>query len=256
MDASLRDKVVLVTGAGSGIGWGTARAFARAGAKVAVADISRTCADSTACQITQAGGEAFSYCVDVTDAEQVASLIADISVRWGRLDILHNNAGTASENRPLAETPVDDFDRVMGVNVKGVWLCMKYAIAQMQKQGGGVIVNTASALSLTVLPGSSPYIASKHAVAGITRSAAVEYARHNIRINAVCPGVIRTPLIEKSIGNSRDPASFQKQLVDLHPVARLGTVDEVVNAVLWLASDQASFVHGTLLGVDGGWAAS
>lgn len=251
MDKQFKDKVVLITGAGSGIGRAAALAFAAEGANVAVVDVTEAAGQEVVAQIEAAGGSARFFRVDVTRAEQVDNLVRHVVETWGRLDITLNNAGVDNDMAPITETSEADFDRVMAVNVKGVWLCMKYAIAQMQKQGGGVVINTASALSLTVLPGSSPYNASKHAVAGLTKTCAVEYGAHNIRINAICPGVIRTPLLEKH----PDLPALEKSLLPLHPIGRLGTVQEVADVILWLASDKASFVHGALVTVDGGWTA-
>lgn len=251
MDKQFKDKVVLITGAGSGIGRAAALAFAAEGANVAVVDVTEAAGQDVVAQIEAAGGSARFFRVDVTRAEQVEQLVRHVVETWGRLDITLNNAGVDNDMAPITETAEADFDRVMAVNVKGVWLCMKYAIAQMQKQGGGVVINTASALSLTVLPGSSPYNASKHAVAGLTKTCAVEYGAHNIRINAICPGVIRTPLLEKH----PDLPALEKSLLPLHPIGRLGTVQEVADVILWLASDKASFVHGALVTVDGGWTA-
>jgi len=244
-------KVVLITGAGSGIGRAAALAFARHGAKVAVADITEADGVETVAQIAANGGIARFFKVNVTKSAEVERLIHQVVETWGRLDIALNNAGITNDMAPITETSEEDFDRVIAVNLKGVWLCMKYAIAQMLKQGGGVIVNTASALSLTVLPGSSAYIASKHGVAGLTKTGAVEYGKHNIRINAVCPGVIRTPLL----ANRPNADELEKSLIALHPIGRLGTGDDVANCLLWLASDAASFVHGALISVDGGWVA-
>lgn len=251
MEQIFRDKVALITGAGSGIGRAAALAFAQAGARVAVADISERGAQDTTAQIEATGGSARAYRLDVTLAADVEATIAHIVEHWGQLDIALNNAGVDNEMAPVTETSEADFDRVIAVNLKGVWLCMKYAIAQMQKQGGGVVINTASALSLTVLPGSSCYNASKHGVAGLTKTVAVEMGAHNIRVNAICPGVIRTPLLE----NHPDLPELEKKLLPLHPIGRLGTVEEVADVILWLASDKASFVHGALVTVDGGWTA-
>lgn len=251
MNRQFDRKVVLITGAGSGIGRAAALAFARHGATVAVADIGEAEGLETVDQIEAAGGAARFFRVNVARADEVEGLVRQVVAAWGRLDIALNNAGITNDMAPIVETTEADFDRVIAVNLKGVWLCMKYAIAQMLKQGGGVIINTASALSLTVLPGSSAYIASKHGVAGLTKTGAVEYGKHNIRINAVCPGVIRTPLLAQR----PNAAELEKSLIPLHPIGRLGTVEDVANCLLWLASDDAAFVHGALISVDGGWVA-
>lgn len=251
MEKQFRNKVVLITGAGSGIGRAAAIAFAAEGARVAVVDITEAGAGETVARIEATGGTARFFKVDVTQADQVETLVRHVVETWGQLDVTLNNAGVDNDIAPIVDTPEADFDRVMAVNVKGVWLCMKYAIAQMLQQGGGVVINTASALSLTVLPGSSPYNASKHAVAGLTKTCAVEYGAKNIRINAICPGVIRTPLLEKH----PNLPELEKSLLPLHPIGRLGTVEEVADVILWLASDRASFVHGALVTVDGGWTA-
>ena len=251
MQITFPKKVVLITGAGSGIGRAAALAFAREGASVAVADITEAAGNETVALIEAAGGVARFFKVNVTKAAEVENLVKQIVETWGRLDITLNNAGVDNDMAPITETSEADFDRVIAVNLKGVWLCMKYAIAQMEKQGGGVVINTASALSITVVPGASPYNASKHAVAGLTKTCAVEYGAKNIRINAICPGVIRTPLLE----NHPNLAELEKSLLPLHPIGRLGTSEEVANTILWLASDAASFVHGALVTVDGGWTA-
>lgn len=247
-----QNKVVLVTGAGSGIGASAARAFAREGACVMLADINAEQGRQSLAAIEGEGGQASFFQVDVTSAAQMRDLVAATVSRFGRLDIVHNNAGISGGNNFTADIEEEEFDRVVAVNLKAVWLCMKYSIAQMLQQGGGVIVNTASALALTVLPGSAHYNATKHAVAGLTKTAAVEYASRNIRINAVCPGVIRTAML-----NSHPHLDeLEPKLLALHPAGRLGEVDEVARAVLWLASDGASFMHGSLMTVDGGWTAS
>lgn len=244
-------KVALVTGAGSGIGRATALAFARAGAQVAVADINAGSARETVALIEAEGGSAADYEVDVANSTSVESLFAAVVQRWGRIDAAHLNAGVTGEFALTANVTEDDFDRVVSVNLKGVWLCMKYAIRQMLEQGGGAIVSTASALSFVTMRGCAPYTATKHAVAGLTKSAAVEYAKKNIRINAVCPGVIETPMLMAFEKLDERTAAMQA----LHPAGRFGKADEVANAVLFLASDASSFTTGTMLSVDGGWVA-
>jgi NAD(P)-dependent dehydrogenase (short-subunit alcohol dehydrogenase family) len=242
-------KVALVTGGGGGIGRATALAFARAGARVAVADIAEAGGRKTAELIQQAGGTAMFIKTDVTIAVQVADMVAQTVAAYGSVDCAFNNAGIEEEHMRLADCPEATFDRVIGINVKGVWLCMKYELAQMLKQGGGAIVNTASIAGLNGAAKMAAYSASKHAVLGLTKSAAVEYARKNIRVNAVCPAVIRTEMYERAL--AADP-SIAPHVVQMHPVGRIGEVEEVAAAVLWLASSAASFVTGFPLAVDGG----
>lgn len=244
-------KVALVTGAGSGIGRVTAQAFGAQGAKVLVSDASDESGEETANAIKKAGGEAFFFQTDVSKAIEVENMVRQAVDTYGRLDIAVNNAGIASPQALLAELEEEDFDRVINVNLKGVWLCMKYEILQMLKQGGGAIVNMSSACGLIGTPTSAPYVGSKHGVNGLTKTAAVEYSAAGIRINAVCPGVIRTPLTEDSF---KDPEKGA-QVTALHPIGRIGEPKEVASAVLWLASDAASFVTGSMQVVDGGWTA-
>lgn len=250
MQQEFGNKVVFITGGGAGIGEACAHAFAREGARVVVADISAKAADSVASAVTANGGVALSLAGDVSQADQVEQMLASVLERFGKLDIAVNNAGISSPIKPLADTEECDFDRLMAVNLKGVWLCMRAELQHMLKQGGGNIINMASALSKRIYPGASFYVASKFAVAGMTRTAAVEYAQSNIRINAICPGNVRTPLLENSV----DP-DVLAELATLQAMNRLGTPEEVAAAVLWLASDKASFCTGNLMSVDGGWTA-
>ncbi|MES2105248.1 MAG: SDR family oxidoreductase [Pseudomonadota bacterium] len=248
-DLNFKDKSVLVTGAASGIGRAAALAFARAGAKVTVSDVAVAGAEQTVAAILTAGGIADFIRADISKAAEVEALIAGIVARHGRLDCAFNNAGIEIEHLPLADSDEDSFDKIMNVNVKGVWLCMKHEIRQMLKQGGGTIVNTASVAGLVGAPMQPIYAASKHAVVGLTKTAAAEYGRAGIRVNAVCPGVIRTPMMEHAI--EREPRR-EKMIEKLHPIGRVGEAEEIANAALWLCSDLSSFVTGHQLAVDGG----
>lgn len=243
------NKLVLVTGGGGGIGRASALAFARAGAKVAVTDRDVKAGEETAAQVQALGAEAIFIKADVTQAAEVQAMVAQVVAHYGRLDCAFNNAGIEEEHMRLADCDEAIFDRIMGVNVKGVWLCMKYQIAQMLTQGGGSIVNTASVAGLVGAPKMSAYSASKHAVIGLTKSAAVEYGRKRIRVNAVCPAVIRTVMFERAV--LADPKLGQA-VTNIHPIGRIGEADEVAAAVLWLSSDAASFVTGHAHTVDGG----
>jgi NAD(P)-dependent dehydrogenase (short-subunit alcohol dehydrogenase family) len=241
-------KTVLITGAASGIGRGAALAFAQRGANVVVADIDVAAGEQTVAEVTKAGGRAVFARTDVARAADVEAAVALAVATYGRLDCAFNNAGIEEEHQRLADSDEAMFDRMIGINVKGVWLCMKHEITQMLKQGGGAIVNTASVAGLMGAPKHAIYAASKHAVVGLTKSAAAEYGRKGIRINSVCPGVIRTPMLERALERE---AGWEATLVGLHPIGRLGEVDDVVNAVLWLCSDASAFVCGHQLAVDG-----
>lgn len=242
-------KSVLVTGAAGGIGRAAALAFAREGARVAVVDVDAKGGEETVALIVQAGGEAFFFKADVSQSLQVEAMVAAVADRYGRLDCAFNNAGIEIEHLPLAESDEATFDRVMSVNVKGVWLCMKHEIRQMLKQGGGAIVNTASVAGLVGAPGMPIYAASKHAVVGMTKTASAEYGKAGIRVNSVCPGIIRTPMLERAL--EREPRR-EKNILKAHPIGRLGEAEEIANAAVWLCSDAASFVTGHQMAVDGG----
>lgn len=248
------NKSVLITGGAAGIGRATALAFAAQGARVAVADINEDGARKTAEMIEKQGGEALAIGVDVTDAQQVDAMHDWVAEQFGRLDVAFNNAGI--EGSPfvrIADYEEDMFDRVMDVNVKGVWLCMRAQVRAFLKAGGGAIVNTASVAGLVGGPNGSPYFASKHAVVGMTRAVAMEYAKKNIRVNAVCPAVIRTRMYEDSLAAKPEVGAV---IESMHPVGRLGEVDEVATAVLFLAAESSSFVTGVSLPVDGGLTAN
>lgn len=248
-DQSYAGKVVLVTGAAGGIGRAAALAFGRAGASVVVSDITAAGGEETVQMIAQAGGVAMFVKADVSRDADVAALVAQTVAAYGRLDCAFNNAGIEEEKKPLAECEEEMFDRIMRVNVKGAWLCMKHEIRQMLTQGSGAIVNTASVAGLVGAPLQPVYAGSKHAVVGMTKTAAAEYGRAGIRINSVCPGVIRTAMLDRAL--EREPKRA-KSIVKVHPIGRLGEAEEIASAVLWLCSDGASFVTGHQLAVDGG----
>ena len=252
MSGQLDGKVALVTGGSSGIGHVTALTFAREGAKVVVADMQQDGGHQTVYMIQESGGEATFVPVDVTKATDVEAMIAKAVQTYGRLDCAYNNAGVGSRARaPLADYPEEDWHRIIAINLTGVWLCMKYEIPQMLQQGGGAIVNTASIAGLAGLSETSAYVASKHGVVGITRTAALEYARQGIRVNCVCPGYIRTPMTAQSMS---DPDRLA-QMIAREPIGRVGNPEEVAAAVMWLCSDAASFVTGHTMTVDGGYMA-
>lgn len=246
MTFDFKDKVVLITGAGAGLGYACAIAFADAGAKLVITDISSEALDKAVADLQEHGVEVLGLINDASDSSDVNTMLDAIVERFGRLDIAVNNAGTATPLQEFHEVGEAEFDRVMAVNLKGVWLCMQAEIRQMLKQGGGRIVNVASATSRNTYPNASPYVTSKFAVAGLTRTVAVEYANRDIRINAICPGNVATPLVVSLV---EDLSVLAKK----HAINRLGTPQEVANGVMYLASDLSSFSTGSLLEVDGGW---
>ena len=252
MTDGLKDKVALVTGGASGIGRATSLAFARQGARVAIADREPTGAAETARMIEEIGGTATVFELDVTKAAEVASLVERVVQTYGRLDCAFNNAGIGGKVAKTAAYPEEEWDRTIDVNLKGVWLCMKYEIPVMEKQGSGAIVNTASIYGLAGAAGYIAYNAAKHGVVGITRTAALEYATAGIRINAVCPGYIRTPMTQPGIDANPE---FERKMVSQTPMGRMGMPDEIAEAVVWLCSDAASFVTGHTMTPDGGYMA-
>lgn len=252
MNGTLEGKVALVTGGGSGIGRATALAFAREGAKVVVSDVVPEGGKETVRLIEAAGGMAFFMEADVSSAADAQAMVRTAEEQYGRLDYAFNNAGIEGAQAPTAEVTEDNWDRVISINLKGTWLCMKYEIPVMLKQGGGAIVNTASVAGLVGFPNIAPYTASKGGVVQLTKAAALDYAKQGIRINAVCPGVIRTPMVERFLGGS---AEAEAQFTAMEPVGRMGTPEEIAEAVVWLCSDAASFVTGHAMAVDGGFVA-
>ncbi|MDP9510951.1 SDR family oxidoreductase [Pseudomonas protegens] len=249
MSMTFSGQVVLVTGAANGIGRATAQAFAAEGLKVVVADLDVLGGEETVALIRAAGGEALFVSCNVTREADVQNLMARTIEAYGRLDYAFNNAGIEIEKGRLAEGSLDEFDAIMGVNVKGVWLCMKYQLPLLLAQGGGAIVNTASVAGLGAAPKMSIYAASKHAVIGLTKSAAIEYAKKKIRVNAVCPAVIDTDMFRRAYEADPKKAEFAAAM---HPVGRIGKVEEIASAVLYLCSDGAAFTTGHALTVDGG----
>jgi NAD(P)-dependent dehydrogenase (short-subunit alcohol dehydrogenase family) len=249
MMRGLKDKVVLVTGAAGGIGRATAMAFAAAGAKLVLTDNDMEGGAETKRLLTESGDEAMFIPADVTSAEQIERMINQLIDRFGRLDCAFNNAGVPG-NVSTVDCSEQDWDRVIGVNLKGVWLCLKYEIARMLEAAGGAIVNNSSVGGLVGTPGLAPYTASKHGVIGLTKAAAMDFAGQNIRVNAVCPGFVRTPQAEAELARHPEHRQVVEQRV---PMGRMAEPEEIADAVVWLCSDESSYVNGHAVVVDGGY---
>jgi NAD(P)-dependent dehydrogenase (short-subunit alcohol dehydrogenase family) len=254
MVGMLEGKSALITGGGGGIGRATALIFAREGARLAIADAASDAAEETVALVNKAGGQAIALSGDVTDSAAVKAMVAAVVSAYGRLDCAFNNAGIAGYQVGAAglkthEWADESFDRMIGVNLKGVWLCMKHEIIQMLAQGGGRIVNTGSIAGLIGLPSSSAYVAAKHGVLGLTKTAALEYAQNDIRVNAVCPGYIETKMTEDTMRRRGE------ELMRMVPFRRMGKPEEIGEMVLFLCSDRSSYISGVCYNVDGGYMA-
>lgn len=252
MSAAAEQKVALITGGGGGLGRASALALARTGARIAVADAAEEAGRATVALVEQAGGAATFVPVNVADPASVEQMVR-ATVAWGgRLDYAINNAGIGGGHARTADYPEEEWHQVIAINLTGVWQCMRFEIPQMLSQGGGVIVNVASVAGIVALPGNSAYTASKHGVVGLTKAAALEYVRRGIRINALCPGYTRTPLVERMFASR---PNLEERLTEAMPLGRIGTPEEIAEAVVYLCSDAAAFMIGHALILDGGIAA-
>jgi NAD(P)-dependent dehydrogenase (short-subunit alcohol dehydrogenase family) len=251
MNISFENKVALVTGAASGLGLATARAFAQSGASVVMADWHETAVRDAAQELSNKGHKALAIKCDVSDDAQVEKMVATAMEAFGRLDAAYNNAGIQNELAETADTTAEDYDRVMAVNLRGVWNCMKFELQQMRQQQSGAIVNCSSLGGLVGGAERGIYHAAKHGVIGFTKSAALEYATRGIRVNAICPGLIWTPMSDRMVATGQGQAleALKKQV----PMARYGKPEEIADAVLWLCSSMASYVTGQSLSIDGGF---
>ena len=253
MAGILDGRVALITGAGSGIGRATSKIFAREGAKLVLADVVEDGGQETLRMLKEAGADAMFVKTDVSRWADVEAMVAKAAEKYGRLDCAFNNAGIEGEGGQTHECTEANWNRVIAINLTGVWLCMRAEITQMLKQGGsGAIVNTSSGAGLAGIRGMPAYVAAKHGVAGLTRAAALEYGRHNLRINAVCPGPIRTPMMARGLQRRPD---LEERYARSEPLKRLGEPEEIGEAVAWLCSDRASYVTGLPMPVDGGFMA-
>jgi len=245
--SELQNSVAIVTGASTGIGAATARRFAEEGAAVVAADVNVADGEETVAEINDAGGEATFVETDVSDPDDVAEMVETAVETYGGLDYAFNNAGIEGDMVPTAEQPMENWERVIDVNLKGVFLCLQAEIPAMLEADGGAIVNTSSVAGVVGSPGIGPYVASKHGVIGLTKSAALEYAESGVRVNAICPGLIETPMID------RTGSEFRDQAIAGTPMGRPGTPEEIGDAAVWLCSEEASFVTGEAMVADGGF---
>ncbi len=250
METIFKNKVIIVTGGSFGIGKATAIAFAKQGAKIVIADWAEN--PETIAFIKDLGNDVMFIKCDVSRSDEVKSMVEKTIATFGRLDYAFNNAGIEGNTALTPDCTEDNWDKTIAINLKGVWLCMKYEIPEMLKQGKGVIINCSSVAGLVGFEGLPAYVASKHGVVGLTKTAALECAKYGIRINAVCPGVIQTPMIDRLTGKKKEAI---EQYTALEPLGRFGQPEEIANAVLWLCSDEASFVTGHGMAVDGGFVA-
>lgn len=250
MEKIFDGKVAIVTGGSFGIGRAAAVAFAKRGARVTVADWVEDA--ETINRIRQAGGDAIFIKCDVSDETNVRMMVEETIKKFGRIDFAFNNAGVEGLSAPIHECSEDNWNRIINTNLRGAWHCMKYEIPYMLKQGGGRIVNNASVAGMVGFSGAAAYVASKHGIIGLTKTAALELAKQNIRVNVVCPGIIKTPMIDRFTGKNKE---VEKQFESMEPIGRMGQPEEVAEAVIWLCSDASSFVNGHALAVDGGWVA-
>lgn len=250
MEKSLEHKVAIVTGGSFGIGKSTALAFAKRGARVVIADWIQD--DAVLKEINEVGGAAIFVRCDVSRSADVAAMVALAVNVFGRIDFAVNNAGIEGQTSVSHECTEENWNKTIDINLKGVWLCMKHEIPIMLKQGKGAIVNVASIAGLIGFPGLPAYVVSKHGIIGLTKTAALEYAKQGIRINAVCPGVIKTAMVDRITGMDK---TVEKKYEDMEPVGRMGEPEEVAEAIVWLCSDAASFITGDAIAVDGGWVA-
>lgn len=250
MEITFKGKAALVTGAAAGMGFAAAKAFAEAGAAVALADIDAAAVERAAAELTARGRRAIAIVCDTSDEAQVKAMVERTAEVFGSLDAAYNNAGVNSPMTDTADLTPEEYDRILDIDLRGVWLCMKYELTQMRKQGNGAIVNCSSLGGLVGNPGRAAYHAAKHGVLGLTKSAAIEYAPRGVRINAVCPGTIETPMVKHMV----ETGDLSREAVaKLTPIGRLGRAEEVADVVLWLCSPMSSYVIGQSIAVDGGY---